>query len=152
LQDAVHALKYENGRQLAPVLGARLAYCLSLLGWPLDVVIPVPLSAERMKTRGYNQAGLLAQAVALETGLTYLPNGLVRIRDTQSQVGLDHLQRRDNVSGAFRAPAHTLEGLSILLIDDVCTTGATLEACAQAALDAGARCAYSLTVTAAQPS
>jgi ComF family protein len=97
----------------------------------------VPLHAERLRERGYNQAELLARAFCRQVGLPLRPRWLQRQRLTHSQVGLSAQERQANVAEAFSASA-AVRGKSILVIDDVYTTGATLNACATAALAAGA--------------
>lgn len=150
LQHMIHGLKYENATQLAQPLGERLARRLTQLNWKIDIVVPVPLHRSRERRRGYNQAKLLVEAVAGQLMQPYATTALTRERNTTSQVGLNGAQRRANVQNAFRGDPQRLAARTILLIDDVYTTGATLAACAQAALDAGAKAVYGLTVTAAQ--
>ncbi|MCB9453880.1 MAG: ComF family protein [Anaerolineaceae bacterium] len=153
LREAVQALKYENARRLAAQpLGERLVQRLAALDWPVDALIPVPLHTDRLKSRGYNQAQLLGAYVAEHMNLPTLPAALYRQRDTQSQVELSAQERLANVQDAFTADSGAVSGKTLLLIDDVYTTGATLSACAAALLAAGARAAYGLTVTAARDS
>jgi ComF family protein len=149
LRDALHALKYEDGQALAYALAGRLHAALEQADWQVDMIAPVPLHAARLAERGYNQAGLLAEALALRSGIPTMPNALERMKFTQSQVGLTAQEREVNVQDAFRADAVQVNGRRVLLIDDVYTTGATLDACASAALAAGATCVYGLTVSAA---
>lgn len=149
LQDAVQALKYADVRNLAVTLAARLEDCLQQLNWQFDLIAPVPLHTERLKTRGYNQAGLLAAILAEKTSSTYEPHALMRLQQTRSQVGLNREQRLENVENTFSADPQQVSGKTILLIDDVRTTGATLSACADAAHQAGAVGLYALTVTVA---
>ena len=151
LQRAVQALKYEQLTLLQVPLGARLIDGLNQLDWPVDLIVPVPLSQERLRTRGYNQAQLLAEEVAAAHGIPHVPAAIQRVRYTHSQVGLNLAERRANVKDAFVADAGIVAGKTVLLIDDVCTTGSTLSACAQAALQAGARKVYGLTVTTPHP-
>lgn len=150
LREAVHSLKYQNARSISLALGARLAECLRQLAWPVDAIVPVPLHSSRISERGYNQALVLGAYVAAQHSLPLLPEAMIRWRSTVSQVGLNPEQRRANVTGAFSSVPAYVNSKSILLIDDVYTTGATLQACAQAALDSGALAVYSLTVTAAR--
>jgi ComF family protein len=153
LREAVQALKYENGRSLAQrPLGERLVERLATLNWTIDILIPVPLHTERLQSRGYNQAQLLGEYVAETMMLPISPAALTRQRYTQSQVELGAQARLANVQDAFVADPQAVSGKTILLIDDVYTTGATLSACAVAALAAGARTVYGLTVTAARAS
>jgi ComF family protein len=150
LREAVQALKYENAREVSNPLGERLATCLAQLSWTIDIIVPVPLHATRLKERGYNQAQVLGAYVAAQHNTPLVPNAITRWRYTNSQVGLNSEQRQSNVKDAFTANPALVAQQTLLLIDDVFTTGATLQACAQAALDAGAVAAYSLTVTVAR--
>jgi ComF family protein len=104
------------------------------------------LSSKRLQQRGYNQASLLARPVALALPAPYRPGLLMRNRDTLSQVDLSAQERRKNVAGAFSQVGTKPRGASILVIDDVTTTGSTLNACAHALLDAGASAVYGLTL------
>ena len=113
---------------------------------PADVIVPVPLHTARLRERGYNQASLLAHEMACRVGLTLNEQTLVRRRATASQVKLDARQRKENVRDAFRCSDDTLAGKQVLLIDDVCTTGATLAACAVALHEGGARSVQALTL------
>jgi len=131
LRDAIRALKYQNVRALAVPLGDRLAHTLKLMGWQFDVVVPVPLYAARQKERGYNQSALIGARVAAAFGIPLLADGLVRVRDTVSQVELDAEARHTNLEGAFVVRS-ALVGQRVLLVDDVMTTGATLSECATA--------------------
>ena len=148
-QQMLWALKYQNGWRLAEPLGQRLNTRFAGLGWPVDLVVPVPIHAVRVGSRGYNQAQLLAEAFAHSTGLALRADALQRLHQTQSQVGLDRQARLQNMQGAFVADSQLVMHRHLLIVDDVFTTGATIAACAQAALDAGATAVYGLTVTAA---
>jgi ComF family protein len=136
LREAVHALKYEGRRQVAGPLGEMLARYLQDWAADVDVVIPVPLHRIRRRRRGFNQADLLARHCAEVLRLPYLPRALVRKRATRPQVGLSLEERRSNVAGAFKpgrqGTAARLAGKHVLLIDDVTTTGSTLNAAAAA--------------------
>lgn len=150
LQQADLALKYENAVFLSEPLGRRLSSVLSMLNWEIDLVAPVPMHVNRQQMRGYNQAALLAVEVAAAHDIRFSDDALIRFRDTPTQVGLGVDARRLNVSDAFRADAAQLEGKRLLLVDDVCTSGATLAACARAAYEAGATTVHGITVTAAR--
>lgn len=147
LQAAIWSLKFENGRTLAAPLGQRISRRLEALGWAVDLIIPVPLSKKRLHQRGYNQSELMAQYIAASRSCLLIPQAIGRAIDTRSQVGLNMQERKENMTGVFRADSQIVAGKTILLIDDVCTTGATLEACAQAALEAGAAAVYALTAS-----
>jgi ComF family protein len=151
LRDAVHGLKYEGVRVLAEPLAQLLVEHWFEQELSAEVVVAVPLHLHRERQRGYNQSRLLASDFADKTGLTLVDGVLQRTRATRAQVGLGVEDRWANVHNAFaiRDPvsAQALVGRHVLLIDDVCTTGATLESCAQALLRAGANTVRALTVT-----
>jgi ComF family protein len=147
LQQAVQALKYDGAVKLRMPLGQRLAKALDHLHWPVDAVAAVPMHPTRLAERGYNQAFLLAQALSEISEIACLDGALQRTRATRSQVGLNQEERRHNLADAFSAHPDAVRGKSLLIVDDVCTTGATLAGSAQAALNAGAIAVYALTVT-----
>jgi ComF family protein len=141
LRAAVRRLKYGGEPGLAEDLGALVALELArdlARGVTIDAVVPVPLHRLRAASRGYDQAALLARAVATRAGIPLRP-ALHRIRGGRPQVELDRAARAANIRGAFVAEARSLRGLRVALIDDVATTGATLMDAAAAARAAGAR-------------
>lgn len=146
LRDAVHHLKYRRRKALAEPLGSLMAACWKEAAAPADVVVPVPLHAARLRERGYNQAALLARVLARQAGMAVNEQTLVRQRATAAQVGLDLARRQENVRGAFCCVDSALANAHVLLVDDVCTTGATLEACALALYDGGALQVHALTL------
>jgi ComF family protein len=150
LREAVQGLKYDNNRLLSEPLGQRLAVCFAALSWSIDTIVPVPLHTQRLAERGYNQSQVIAEYLAAHTGLPCVPGALRRDKFTRSQVELSATDRLLNLAGAFQGDPTLLAGQTILLIDDVYTTGATLSNCAYAALAAGARAVYGLTVTTAR--
>ena len=142
--DLVHALKYQGWRAAARPMATRMAR----LNWPLDVreeraaLVPIPLSRERLRERGYNQAAELAHALAPRWNVPVWDHVLVRTRHTASQVRLTPSERAGNVSQAFVVPEvrrTLLRGQHVVLVDDVITTSATLNAAAEALLAGGAR-------------
>jgi ComF family protein len=149
LRLALHRLKYTAGESLGLPLGAYLAnrvaghelFSSEQIG-AIDSILAVPMHPLRERSRGFNQASLLAAPVAEILGVPLLPPGTVRrTRRRPAQVGLSQKQRRQNVKEAFVVPereAPLIAGKQILIIDDVFTTGATVNACASALRDAGA--------------
>jgi len=142
--DIVHALKYGGWPATAPEMARRMAR----LSFPPDVlaerplVVPVPLSPRRLRERGYNQSALLSAELATKWGATHRPDVLLRTRSTETQTRLTPADRLRNVSGAFSAPESArivLRGAHVVLVDDVVTTAATLNACAAALYASGAR-------------
>lgn len=146
LRNAIHTLKYQRNLGLADVFTDFLLAYLRDLTWLVELVVPVPLGRQRLQERGYNQAALLARALALSAKLPYSDHSLQRRRETQSQVGLSPQERKMNVQGAFEVRTQPVDGKSILLVDDVMTSGATLNACAEALLASGASKVYGLTL------
>ncbi len=134
---AVHGLKYRGRRVVAAALGTLLA---ERYPFALDaLLVPVPLHPTRLRSRGYNQALLLARALGHRRGLTVAPRALQRTRATRAQPGLPAAERHRNLAGAFTVRGRALvAGRRIVLIDDVLTTGATAAACARTLLAAGA--------------
>lgn len=142
---AVIALKYEGVSALAPSMAQPMADALKLWAHSVDVIVPVPLGWVRKRKRGYNQAELLAREVARLTGLPIQPQALRRVRQTPAQVEQPNAEaRRRNVEAAFGLGKRPVTG-NVLLIDDVATTGATLDACSRVLLSGGARTVYGLT-------
>jgi ComF family protein len=131
----VRALKFRGELALAPLLGGLLAARLGSAG--ARVLVPVPLSAARLRERGYNQALEIARGVAAATGARLAPELCLRERDTAAQMDLPLKERASNVRGAFRCP-RLVAGASIAVLDDVMTTGATLEEIAVQLKKAGA--------------
>jgi ComF family protein len=146
VREAVHALKYNHLSALARPMGEIMAAYLEAEALPVDLVMPVPLFGRRQRMRGYNQSALLGREVARLRGLPLTEGGLARRRDTAPQArSVDAEARRRNVADAFAADRQRVEGRRVLLIDDVMTTGATLDACAQALRRAGAASVWALT-------
>ena len=132
LRHAIQRLKYHRDIAMGEILARPWVMYLGILNWPVDLVIPVPASLARLAERGYNQVSLLARPIGLGLELPYRPHALVKVRETRSQVGLSAKERQENVRGVFRADQQIVKGKSVLVVDDVTTTGSTLEECAQA--------------------
>ena len=151
LRQAIRRLKYHGDMSLGEILAQPLAALLRSLAWPIDCVVPVPVSQSRRRERGYNQATLLALPLALGSDLAFCPKALSKVRETRTQVGLDARQRQENVHQAFAASHQLVQGKKVLVVDDVATTGATMNTCAQALLQAGALQVYGITLARAGP-
>lgn len=145
LRAAILALKFDGRRALAEPLGQMLAARWQTAPAGVDALVPVPLHPARRKERGFNQSRLLAEAAGARLELPLRPALLRRTRPTPQQVGLSWEARQQNVAGAFHATPDAAGG-RWLLVDDVCTTGATLVACSAALRDAGAVAVWALTL------
>lgn len=144
VRELIHQLKYDRTVELVPILGKILMRSLSGRELTSYILVPVPLHTARMNERGFNQAELLAVEVGRAIGLPVVL-GLRRVRNTISQTGLERHQRLANVAGAF-AVAENVEGKNIILIDDVITTGATMNECAVVLKRAGANRIWGVAV------
>ncbi len=148
LRALIHLFKYARVRSLETPLGRMLAAALPR-DEQFDLIVPVPMHWWRQWTRGFNQAERIARVLARRSGVP-LWRGLRRTRRTPAQAGLTHAERRDNMTGVFRATPRRSRALPagsrVLLIDDVFTTGATASACAQALKKAGAASVVLLTL------
>ncbi len=135
-------LKFSEGTALARPLGKLLAEAVSARSTPVDFVLPVPLSTQRLRERGYNQSWLLAQAVSRQLKLPARHDLLKRAQHTERLMTLDAEQRRAHIHGVFEVPSQALpliEGRHLAVVDDVMTTGATLNEVSATLLEAGAR-------------
>jgi ComF family protein len=138
----VHALKYGDRLDLAPIMGRWMARAGRELLREADALVSVPLHWRRLWMRRFNQSALLAKAMASESGVAIAETALKRVKATAQQVGLSQAERALNVQGAFRVPPEdrtAVAGRRLVLIDDVLTSGATSDACARVLLRAGAR-------------
>lgn len=140
-RDLVHRLKYGDRLDLARPMARLMAQAAPDLIREADVIVPVPLHLFRLWRRRFNQSALLARHIGVEAGRPVHLDALARVRPTSSQVALSRRERQANVSGAFQVPpasAAVIAGRRVLLVDDVLTTGATLDACARVLRRAGA--------------
>lgn len=146
VRNLIHNFKYKGLRVLRKPLAQLLVEKWETVRQPTDLIVAVPLHPSRERERGYNQSYLLAQELGRAIGIPAPRDGLQRVRNTMPQVDLSAHERWLNVLDAFSGDRSVLNGRSVLLVDDVCTTGATLQACARAAFEAGARSVWALTV------
>jgi len=146
LREAIHSFKYSNLQDLAIPLGKLMSDYWEKNPLPAEIIVPVPLHIDRLRERGYNQAALLAREFGKRIGLPVSESSLVRVRATRLQVDLNAQERKENVCDAFCCSNMELKDKQVLLIDDVCTTGATLEACSIASRQAGARSVWAFTL------
>jgi ComF family protein len=141
LQEAIHQWKYEGKTSFNPIFGEWMAEGLNRYWDPglFDLLIPIPLHRERLRERGFNQALLLAKELNRRTGIPYRKRVLRKKRPTIPQVNLSGAEREKGVRGSFHViEREELEGKSVLLVDDVYTTGATVNECSKVLLAGGA--------------
>lgn len=146
LKRAIYQFKYRRKRKLALPLADLMHHHLLENPLPVELIVPVPLHMDRLRERGYNQAALLAHELSERSGLPLEEGSLVRIRVTAPQVALKAEERRKNVRGAFRGQGEKTRDRQVLLVDDVSTTGATLEACAEVLREKGADSVWGLVL------
>jgi ComF family protein len=144
----VHALKYNDHTELAPAIARLIVNAGAEVIKMANYITPVPLHLGKLRQRKYNQAQLLAKFISRFTGIAVVPDLLIRTKDIPSQSGLNRKQRIANVYGAFKVNqdnAHMIKGSNIIIVDDVITTGATLNECARCLLAAGSGQIYGLS-------
>jgi ComF family protein len=137
----VHALKYGDRLDLAPMMGRWISYAGRELLAEADALVPVPLHWRRQWARRFNQSAMLAAAISAQSGVPVATHALKRVKATAQQVGLSRTERASNVQGAFKVPEEGRPAVArrrLVLVDDVLTSGATVEGCARALLRAGA--------------
>lgn len=141
LRAAILALKFRGARRVGAILGRWLA---ERVIWPFDLIVPVPLHARRQHERGYNQADVIARGVSARSRCCCVADAIRRVRATAPQSGLGSDERRVNVVGAFGRGARSelVAGRTVLVVDDVVTTGATVAGCAAELRSSGARAVY----------
>lgn len=146
-QQMIHALKYGHRLSMALPLGQHLANFYETLNWEVDMIVPVPLSSRRQQERGYSQATAIARVFKRHTRIPLKINAMGRLKHTSSQVSLSSVKERmENVKDVFWASPSKVKGKRVLVIDDVCTSSATMRSCASALKKAGASEVYGLTV------
>lgn len=148
VKEAIKAYKYRNRREIGPLFAKELARVYNeSIQWPIDMVLPVPLHPKKLKARGFNQTRLMAGEFVKRTSLVLgAEEALKRVVATGPQEGLSDKDRMANVLFAFEADPRYVANKNILLIDDVYTTGATVDGCAKALTDSGANEIYIMSV------
>jgi len=147
IREAIHQLKYRNLKAISPCLAGLLADYLQSSPLPGQALVPVPLHPRRLRERGYNQSSLLARELGKLINLPVIEDCLVRVKEAQPQVRTATVEdRRKNVTDAFKCQNGKVRGKQIILIDDVCTSGATLESCASALKSEGVTSVWGLTL------
>ena len=151
VQKLLHALKYKGNKDVGILLGQMFGQELKTMGHlpEAEIILSIPLHPKKRKQRGYNQSDLLAEGFSRATGIPWSGAMLERIKYTATQTGKTKMERRENVQGVFAVKQGFAPG-SIILIDDVLTTGATLEECARTLLAAGCKRFHILTIALAQ--
>jgi ComF family protein len=154
VRQAIHQFKYNDLRSLAGPLGRLMSegwVALTPRDLSIDAIVPVPLHPTRQRQRGYNQATLLATEVGAHLQHPVIQDILVRTKATAPQVDLGADERLANVRDAFRCTGNGLFGKHVMLIDDVCTTGSTLESACAALREAGTLSVWAYTLARARP-
>lgn len=143
--------KYNGKGYMGIYFGDMLTDKLTSLVFPVECVVPVPIHKSRERSRGYNQTAIMAKRLCYNTGLNYRERGLVRIKETTLLRSMSPLERENTMRDAFAVTEYEkqyIDGMSILLVDDIITTGATADACAKTLLEGGAREVYLITLAA----
>jgi competence protein ComFC len=146
LRDVIQKYKFDHGLGLTRFLSDPSIEFIQSWGIKINHIVPVPLSNSRLHARGYNQSALLASSISRSLHIEIKPRTLFRIKETFSQVGLNSKERKDNVFNAFKADNYENRNKSVLVIDDIATTGSTLNECARALKNAGAKEVFCYTV------
>ncbi len=146
LREAIHRLKYERGLGIINTLLEPIIIFLQTWKINPELIMAVPLSPRRLRSRGYNQSEIIAKPIAENLGINYSSKGISRIRDTQSQVGLTAKQRKKNLLNAFHADGAICNKKIVLLVDDIATTGTTFNEGAKALKQAGAKEVFCFTL------
>ena len=149
LQHIIHALKYDKKFHIGIFLGESLGkhFKSQFQSWNINLIIPIPLHHLKKAERGFNQSYYIAKGISSQTSIAVKSNAIKRMRFTQSQTTMTLKEREDNVEGAFKVrKTENVKGKNILLVDDVMTTGATINECGKVLLEAGANRIYAATV------
>lgn len=146
LREIIHAFKFNRRIGLINYLTLSAVECIQNWNPSVDLIVPVPLSKKRIRSRGYNQSSILAKSIAQKLQIDFSSLAVKRIKNTRTQVGLNARERKVNVANAFEADSSICKGHSILLVDDIITTGSTLNECAKAIKNADGNFVYVFTL------
>lgn len=148
VKSSILAVKYKNRREYCDYYGRAMAerLCGIIVGENIDALVPVPVHRHKLKTRGYNQAQVLAEIMGKHLGIPVCTDMLLRLEDTRPQKELDNLQRANNMKNAFGAGSFHREYKRIMIVDDIYTTGATMDTCAEILMGMGAEAVYGAVV------
>jgi ComF family protein len=149
LQDIIHALKYDKKFHIGIFLGKNLGeyFKSQLQSWNINLIVPIPLHHLKKAERGFNQSYYIAKGISSQTSIAIKANVIKRMRFTQSQTTMTLKEREENVEGAFKVrKMKNVKGKKVLLVDDVMTTGATMNECGKVLLESGANRIYAATV------
>lgn len=146
LREVIQKVKFNRGIGLVRYLVEPGAYFINEWGIRIDHIVPVPLTQARHQIRGYNQASLIAKPISKQLRIPFKPKAISRIKETKSQVGLKRVEREENVLGAFESDLLENQNKSVLVIDDITTTGSTLNECARALKKSGAKEVYCFAI------
>jgi len=146
LKTIIQEYKFRHRIKLADFLIGPLVHCIVDWNPDVDIVVPVALSKHRMKTRGYNQSAIIAKMIAKQIEVKFSGKAITRIKNTRPQVGLSAKERHLNVVDAFSAERSFFQGKNVLLVDDIITTGATINECTKAIKNSGANKVYVFTI------
>lgn len=152
VSQAVYRMKYQNKRSCAKLFGQEMAHCFKdqIIRWGIQEIIPVPLHRRRQRRRGYNQAGILADELGALLHIPVNHRAVYRIRNTRPQKELNDVQRVGNLKGAFAVSKQYRAKSAVLIIDDIYTTGNTIQRVAKMLKTAGAEKVYFLTISIGQ--
>ncbi|WP_337865145.1 ComF family protein [Ignavibacterium sp.] len=153
IQHIIHALKYKRQFRAGIYLGKIIAHQISqkLTDWEIELIIPIPLHSLKKAARGYNQSEFIAKGLSIESKIPFSTKAIQRKKFTETQTHLSALERQQNVKDAFKVKNKKLiEGKTILLVDDVITTGSTISECAKVLLGKGAKQIYAASVAIAE--
>ena len=146
LEKAVKSIKYHSNLGLGLIFAEYLSEMVSNLNWDFDCIVPIPISKEHLRSRGYNQTSVFARPLALMLNKPINENSVIRTKNTLSQVHLTREERFTNLQSAFSVNSATLIGKKVLVVDDISTTGATLISCSKVLMDSGCNEVFCLTI------